>query len=147
MNNFIERMRNALRRAADRAAGQHVPIQATRVPVEQLESRRLRPAPVDIYEGDHEVMILADTPGAFASNTKLYWDDREGLSIYVQRAEESRDEPLWGEKLGEDWYRTFSLPDYVDAYAARAAVHGGVLTIQIPKRATPAPISIPITAS
>jgi HSP20 family molecular chaperone IbpA len=147
MNNFIGRIRNALRRAADRATGQHVPIQATHAPVEQLESRRLRPPPVDIYEGDHEVMILADTPGAFPDNTKLYWDDREGLSIYVQTPEEPSEEPLSGESLGEDWYRSFSLPDYVDAHEARAAVRGGVLTIQIPKRATPAPISIPVTVS
>jgi len=146
MNNFIERMRHALRRAADRVAGQHVPVQATRAPVEQLESRPLRPPPIDIYENDHEVMIVADTPGAFPDNTKLYWDDREGLSIYVQLAEEQGDLPLWGDGAGEDWYRSFSLPDYVDAYEARAAVRGGVLTIQIPKRARPAPISIPVTA-
>lgn len=108
----------------------------------------MRPiAQQDIYESDHEVMIVADTPGASPDNTKLYWDDHEGLSIYVQCAEKPSDEPLWGESLGEDWYRSFSLPDHVDACGARAAVRGGLLTIQIPKRATPAPISIPVTAS
>jgi HSP20 family molecular chaperone IbpA len=102
---------------------------------------------VDIYEDDHEVMIVADTPGAFPDNTKLYWDDREGLSIYVQSDVEPSDEPLLGESLGEGWYRSFCLPDYVDPCEARAAVGGGVLTIQIPKRARPAPISVPVTAS
>jgi len=147
MNDFIERIRNAFRRTADRVTGQHVPIQMSHAPVEELESRRLRTPPVDIYENDREIMIIADTPGAFPDNTKLHWDERAGLSIYVRRAEEPEAEPLWGEPLGEDWYRSFSLPDYVDAYEARAAVRGGVLTIQIPKQARPAPVSIPVTAS
>ena len=147
MNDFIERIRNAFRRTADRVTGQHVPIQTSRAPVEELESRRLRPPPVDIYENDHEVMIVADTPGAFPDNTKLHWDDRDGLSIYIQRGEEPDDQPLWGEPLGEHWYRSFSLPDYVDAYEARAVVRDGVLTIQLPKQARPAPVTIPVTAS
>jgi HSP20 family protein len=147
MNDFIQRIRNAWRRTADRVTGQHVPIQTSRAPVEELESRRLRPPLVDIYENDHEVMIVADTPGAFPDNTKLHWDDGAGLSIYVQRGEEPDGQPLWGEALGDDWYRSFSLPDYVDAQESRAAVRGGVLTIQIPKQARPAPMSIPVTAS
>jgi len=63
MNDFIERIRNAFRRTADRVTGQHVPIQMSHAPVEELESRRLRTPPVDIYENDREIMIIADTPG------------------------------------------------------------------------------------
>jgi HSP20 family molecular chaperone IbpA len=147
MNDFIERMRNAFRRTADRVTGRHVPVVTSAAPVEELENRRLRTAPVDIYENEHEVMIVADTPGAFPDNTKLHWDDRAGLSIYVQRGGEPGGTRLWGEALGEDWYRSCSLPDYVDAYEARAVVRGGVLTIQVPKQAQPAPVSIPVTAS
>ena len=92
-------------------------------------------------------MIVADTPGAFPDNTKLHWDDRTGLSLYVQRNEEPSGGSLWGEPFAGDWYRAFSLPEYLDAKEARAAVSSGVLTIQIPKRAVPAPMSIPVTVS
>jgi HSP20 family molecular chaperone IbpA len=73
--------------------------------------------------------------------------ERAGLSIHVQRGHEADGQPLWGEPLGDDWYRALSLPDYADAYQARAAVHGGVLTIQIPKHARPVPISVPVTVT
>ena len=62
-------------------------------------------------------------------------------------ADEPSDGWLFGERLVGDWYRTFSLPEYLDAKEARAAVSSGVLTIQIPKRAVPAPLSIPVTVS
>lgn len=147
MDNFIERVRSAFRRTADRVRGQHVPILISHAPVEGLDSKRLLTPEVDILENDHEIMIVADTPGAFPDNTKLHWEDRAGLSIYVQRGGEPEGERLWGEGLSGDWYRAFALPDYVDAYEARAAVRSGVLTIQIPKQARPAPVSIPVTAS
>jgi len=147
MENFIERIRNAFRRTADRVTGQHVPVHVERAPLEDLENRRLSVPLVDIFDNDKEVMIIADTPGAFPDNTKLHWDDQTGLSLYVQRGDEPHEEWLWGERLAGDWYRAFSLPDYLDANEARAAVSSGVLTIQIPKRAMPAPVSIPVTVS
>ena len=147
MEQFIQRIRNTFRRTADRMSGRHVPIHMQSPPLEDLDSRRLRTPPVDILEDEKEVMIVADTPGAFPDNTRLHWDDRNGLSLYVRQRDVQEDDWLWGEDLGDDWYRNLSLPDYVDANEARAAVHAGVLTIQIPKRAMPAPVSIPITAS
>ena len=147
MEDFNQRIRNTFRRTADRVTGRHVPIYMHSPAMEDLESRRLRTPPVDILEDEKEVMIVADTPGAFPDNTKLHWDDRSGLSLYVRQREVPNDGWLWGEDLGDDWYRTLTLPDYVDANEARAAVHEGVLTIQIPKRAMPAPVSIPITAN
>ncbi len=147
MDNFIERMRNAFRRTADRMTGQHVPVQTNHAAIEDLENRRLSTPTVDILENDKEVMIVADTPGAFPDNTKLHWDEREGLSLYVQRGDGRSDGWLWDQSFGEDWCRAFALPEYVDANEARAVVRGGVLTIQIPKRAIPKPVTIPVTAS
>jgi archaellum component FlaC len=40
MNDFIKRIRNAWRRTADRVTGQHVPVQTSREPIEELDSRR-----------------------------------------------------------------------------------------------------------
>ena len=86
MENFIERIRNAFRRASDRMTGRHVPVHTDRAPIEDLGNRCLSTPFVDILENDKEVMIIADTPGAFPDNTKLHWDDRAGLSLYVQRS-------------------------------------------------------------
>ncbi|MGB8332295.1 MAG: hypothetical protein WCE62_19380 [Polyangiales bacterium] len=64
MENYIERIRNAVRRTADRITGQHVPVQRDRAPVENLEKRRLLRPPIDILENQQEVMIRADVAGA-----------------------------------------------------------------------------------
>lgn len=143
MENLLRRVRSAIGRTADRISGQHVPVEASDAP---LENRRLARPPVDVFESDREVVIVADVPGAFQDNTKVHWSARSGLSVHVVRAEESS-ALVWGERLDEDWYRTFALPEHLDESDARASIERGVLTIRIPKQATPAPISIPITAS
>lgn len=147
MEHFIERVRNAFRRTANRVTGRHVPVVASGPPAEDLENRLVRIPAADIIENDHEVVVIADTPGAFSDNTRLHFDDQVGLSIHVRLPDEATAPPLWGEGIEGDWYRTFSLPDYVDGYEATAAVRSGVLTIHIPKQTRPAPVTIPVTAS
>jgi len=147
MENYIERVRNAFRRTVDRITGQHVPVRTDVAPIENLGERQLLVPPVDVLENDAEVMIRADTPGAFPDNTSVYWDERSGLSVHVQRGSEASGDWLWGENLNGDWYRAFRLPDYLEGDQARAKVSEGVLTIQIPKRDTPAPVGIPVTAT
>lgn len=147
MESIIEQIRSTLRRTADRMTGRHVPVIASRTESENLENRRLRTPPVDVFENDHEILIVADTPGAFPDNTRLHFDETKGLSMHVELPGDSTDRPAWGESVEGDWYRAFSLPDYADAYEAYAAVRSGVLTIRIPKQERPAPVMIPVTAS
>jgi HSP20 family molecular chaperone IbpA len=146
MDNFIEKLRNTFLRTADRLTGRHVPVQSGRESGEQLRNRRLMRPPVDILENEDEVVIVADTPGAFPDNTWLHWDEESVLSLHVQRKGTSH-RWLFGDDLESDWYRALEIPDYLDPGAARASLKAGVLEIQIPKRDQPAPISIPITVS
>jgi len=147
MESIIGQIRSTLRRTADRMTGRHVPVLASRPESESLENRRLRTPPVDVFENEHEILIVADIPGAFPDNTRLHFDERTGLSIHVQLPGDWTDRPSWGDSFEGDWYRTFSLPDYADAYEACAAVRSGVLTIHVPKQPRPTPVMIPVTAS
>ncbi len=145
MNDLVRLVRNAFGRTADRISGQHVPITGRDASVEPMEYGRSEHMPVDVLEDKREVMILADAPGAFPDNTRVQVDDELGLTIHVRRAEQS-DRLVWGEPVGTDWYTAFSLPPHLDGNDARATVNRGVLKIRIPKRAMPAPVSIPVTA-
>lgn len=145
MNDLMRRVRNAFGRTADRISGQHVPVTAREAPAEPIEHGRPPRMPVDILEDDKEVMILADTPGAFSDNTRVHVDGQSALSIHVRR-ERWSDRLVWGDPVGTDWYAELSLPAYLDANDARATVDRGVLKVRIPKRAAAAPVTIPVTS-
>lgn len=147
MQSVIQQIRSAFTRAADRLGGHHVPVLAEPPPVEQLQSGEVRKPPIDVFESDEELLILADTPGAFTDNTKLHWGSRSTLSLHVRRPDEPTNRSVSDECVGGDWYRTLSLPEYVDPDRTRATVRDGVLKVHVPKQATLGAVSIPVTAS
>ena len=147
MESFLERIRNSFRRAGDRLTGHHVPVLSHAPAVENLQSRQRMIPAVDILESDEEVLIVADTPGAFPDNTWVYSEAGDGLSLYVRRDARELPGRVWGDDLSADWYRSFELPEYVDAAAARVTLKAGVLSMHLPKRDVASPIVIPIAAS
>jgi len=91
---------------------------------------------VDIYETDHELVLLADMPGI----------NDQGLQLEVSRGvltlEAARKGSENGNKHG--YYRQFKLSERIDADAGQAQLKDGVLTLRLPKteRAKPKKIAV-----
>ncbi len=105
-------------------------------PVEQANPV-FRGAPaVDIYETDHELVLLADMPGV----------NEQGLQLEVSRGvltlEAEREGSENGNKHG--YYRQFKLSDRIDADAGQAQLKDGVLTLRLPKSETAKPKKIAV---
>ncbi len=95
------------------------------------ESRYIAP-PVDIYETDDALVVVADLPGV----------GRDGIDIRVEdnvltikgRAEYSPQATLLRQEFHlEGYYRQFQLSDEVDQNRISAETKNGVLTIRLPK--------------
>ncbi len=147
MENLLERARNRLRSAADRLAGRHVPVLDDMAELENLENRPLLSAPADVLESEREVMVRIDAPGAFVDNTRVHCDAKTGLTVHVKRDRRAQSDRIYGDIAQGDWYRSFSLPQYVDDSAARATVSQGVVTVHLPKRNVTKPIEVPVHAT
>ena len=93
--------------------------------------------PVDIYEDESGLVVVADLPGA----------DPAGLDVRVERgtltiqARTANDrafgEPVFREYELTGFFRQFHLPDEVDSARIEAELKQGVLTLRLP-RVTPA---------
>ena len=100
--------------------------------------------PIDIYETDTAFVLLADMPGVAP----------EGLELIVERstlrtrgrAQETTGEPEYQEfELGE--YRSaFAITDDLETDRITAALHDGVLRVEIPKSERLRPKKIPVTS-
>ena len=92
--------------------------------------------PVDIYENEDEVLLVADMPGV----------TRDALSIEIDRAE-LRIEGTRERHLGRstrDFRRRFTLPEGIDADRVVAQLENGVLNLHLPKSAKVKPRRIEV---
>lgn len=122
----------------ERTANQDVARRPESGQVAQQETRAaaLRP-PVDIFEDDNAIHVLADVPGVTTESLKvevdndlltlegdIHLDMPEGLSA------------SYAEVRGSRYQRQFRLGREVDAEGIRAEVRNGVLDLVLPKRDT-----------
>lgn len=94
------------------------------------------PLPVDIFESNDELLLLADLPGVEPS----------GLSVSFE-APELRVEGRRGS--GEDskvYARTFRVSEQIDPSGISAELAGGVLKLRLPKAAHTKPRKIEVRA-
>lgn len=81
--------------------------------------------PVDIFENENEVLLVADMPGV----------SRESLSVEIDRnelrIEATRDRRVG--RVSSDFRRRFTLPDGIDASKVSAQLENGVLRLHLPK--------------
>ncbi|ALP54796.1 heat-shock protein [Candidatus Tenderia electrophaga] len=94
----------------------------------------LRP-PVDIFEDERGITLLADMPGV--SKDRLDVDvDRDSLSIQGSSALEVPQgmEALHADVRSTRYQRSFSLSRELDGENITANLKDGVLTLRIPKR-------------
>jgi HSP20 family molecular chaperone IbpA len=88
--------------------------------------------PVDIYETDEGLIVLADLPGAANDDVDIRVEDGlltiKGKTNYEMRADSIRDEFRL-----TNFFRQFKLGNEVNQEKISAGVKNGVLTINLPK--------------
>lgn len=101
---------------------------------------------VDIMEGPNEFTIKAEIPEVNKDDVKITIDNGV-VTIQGERKQEKEEKDKKFHRI-ERFYgsfsRSFSLPDNVNASAAKATFKDGVLTLQIPKTAETKPKGIEV---
>lgn len=102
--------------------------------------------PVDIYQTDEEVVLVADMPGV----------SKDDLNIQIAEGELTIEADIPPVELGEkqryvhqerrhgSYYLAYTLSDVIDPTKARAKVKDGVLTLTLGKRERAKPREIKI---
>ncbi len=109
------------------------------------EIKRIIP-PVDIYETENNVVLIADIPGVTKENLRVDVENDE-LTIEGVFLEPKTDN---GKKLISECYygkytRTFALSDVIAQDKITAKLDDGVLTITLPKQEKAKPKKITIS--
>jgi HSP20 family protein len=103
--------------------------------------------PVDIYENDHqELVIKAELPDMKRDDIKLVVDDNM-LTISGEKKfdSEMKDESCHRvERTYGQFSRSFSLPTTIDTGKVSAEYKNGVLTVKLPKREEAKPKQIAV---
>jgi HSP20 family protein len=127
-----------------------VPTPPARQPEEQREStrsdeRHVAP-PVDIYEDDQGLVVVADLPGADSSSLDVRVE--RGVLTIQARASTSRagGNPVYREYEPTGFFRQFQLPEEVDTGRIEADLKNGVLTLHLPRVAPAQPRRIQVRA-
>jgi HSP20 family molecular chaperone IbpA len=113
---------------------------ATREP-----SRYLVP-PVDIYETEDGLVVLADMPGVEKDGVNLRVDDGV-LTLQGKSSPRERKSALMNEFELLDFHRQFELSEEIDQEKIEAKLHNGVLTVHLPKAEKAKPRQIQIKMS
>ena len=113
-----------------------VPVtQEKEVPASREETREteahLHP-PVDIYETEGALTVVADLPGVAKEDLSVNVDENV-LTIEGRTKHIAGGDPVWAEYRLLNFFRQFQLPEEIDQEKINAELKGGVLTIQLPK--------------
>jgi len=92
---------------------------------------------LDLTEDEHNYQVDIDVPGVHKDDIEVSIDgNRVSVSAEVrkERSQDKRKE-VYRERYNGRAYRSFTLPQDVDAGKAEAHYDGGVLTLRLPKKA------------
>jgi HSP20 family protein len=91
--------------------------------------------PLNLYENDRELMVVAPMPGVDATDISVEVTDESRLTISARQhgAGQERIDYLVREWAYGPYRRTIDLPRQVDARRANLSYGNGVLTITLPK--------------
>ena len=95
------------------------------------------PPPVDIYEDEQGLVVVADLPGVEPGGLDVRVEQGV-LTIQGRTQALATGTPLHREYELPGFFRQFQLPEEIDAGRIEAALTQGVLTLRLP-RAAPAP--------
>jgi HSP20 family protein len=91
---------------------------------------------VDIYETENELVLNAEIPGIEEDDIEIKIEDNT-LTLHGERKleEETQEENYHRiERSYGSFYRSFSLPHYIDQEKIKAEHDNGVLRIHMPKK-------------
>jgi len=125
-----------------------VPMKQTqdgvKLPTTREETRYHIP-PVDIYETEGGLVVLADLPGVDKDGIEVRVDN-DLLTIQGKVQPVALGQAVHSEFVQLDYYRQFQLNDQVDSNKIAADYKHGVLTINLPKaeKAKPKQITVQV---
>ena len=106
-------------------------------PTEEMERTRARRCFVpkaDIYETDHEIIVLADIPGANEKKVDITLEKNIlSISATIEPVRTNGYELTYAEYEEGDFQRSFRLSDEIDREKIEAVVRDGVLQLRLPK--------------
>lgn len=123
--------------AAGGAGAEHEPTRA---------SERYVPLPVDIYEDEQGLVVVADVPGVAPDDLDVSVE-RGVLTIQARAAHAAPGTPIYREYELSGFFRQFRLPEEVDVGGIAADVKHGVLTLRLPRAEQAQPRRIPVQAT
>jgi HSP20 family protein len=112
-----------------------------------LESTRNVPVyvpPVDIYESQDAIVILADMPGVAPEGVDVDLRDNQLTFTGKVVLEESKERMLLQEYGVGDFYRQFTLSSRIDQGKIEASMKAGVLVLTLPKAEVAKPKKITV---
>jgi HSP20 family protein len=101
---------------------------------------------VDIYETENEVVLTAEIPGIEEKDVEIKVEDNT-LTLRGERKfeKETKEENYHRiERAYGSFFRSFTLPNYVDQDRIEAEHENGILKIRMPKRAELKPRKVKI---
>ncbi|MCK6506433.1 Hsp20/alpha crystallin family protein [Myxococcota bacterium] len=108
--------------------------------------------PVDLYEGDEALVLLASLPGVRAEDLDIQLE-ADRLTLTAERhepsphgADETVATPLFRELGGVRWTRQVRLRTPVDADQVQAKLEHGLLRLTLPKAPQARPRTIQVKA-
>ncbi len=104
------------------------------------------PPPVDIYEDDQGLVVLADLPGVEPRGLDVRVD-RGVLTIQGRAAHLAAGDPVYREYQLTGFFRQFQLPEEVDSTRISAELKHGVLMLRLPRAERAQPRRIEVRAS
>lgn len=103
-------------------------------------SRSWASAPVDVLEGNDELLVLADVPGVKREDIDIEYADGE-LRLHARGAKSETG--VWA----TDYRRTFDVGQGIDVDGISAELTHGVLRVHLPKLASARRRSIAVRAA
>jgi HSP20 family protein len=104
-----------------------------------LERAAVRPTsapPVDVYENDDEILVVADMPGARSDSVTVKLEkDELYISAVREGAGDGDGQLLAGGRRDCEYRRSFLIPRGVDPNGIAAEMSQGVLKVHLPKTA------------
>ena len=107
------------------------------------EIRPTSAPPVDVYENDDEILVVADMPGARADSVNIKLE-KEELFISANRETDVEGPLLFGGRRDCEYRRTFLVPRGIDPAQISAEMSQGVLKVHMPKSAASKPRTIAV---
>ena len=100
---------------------------------------------VDVFENEHELLVVADVPGAAKDSIDVRFEGGE-LRLEARRGTAPEGQALAEEYRAADYKRAFAMPEGIDAEKIAAELSNGVLTVHLPKSSAKKPRRIDVRA-